>query len=387
MDLRFTPEQIDLRKRAREFAEKEIAPIAHDLDADYDVPQEGLNRIKKSGFYAYVVPEECGGKGVSSVNLCILREEFAKVSTFLDEAFIMQGLGSYPITANGTEEQKKKYLTPLVDGSRMANFCLTERSSGSDVAGIQSTARLEGDYYVLNGIKCYVSKPKDTDISTVFAKTDPAAGGKGLSAFILDREISPYRAETRKLVFEGSIGEIFMEDLKIPRANLLGREGEGMRIALGNLSIFRPTVGAATLGMAHCALSLALAHAKERDMFKQKLIDFQVTQFKLAEMKVQLDAASLLIYRAAWLADNAKSERTILEASAAKYYATEVAQKIVDQSLQIHGGLGLHKTSRIEHLYRAVRPPRIYEGTSEIQLLVIGRELMRREALCSDDRL
>ena len=387
MDFRYSPEQIDLRKRARAFAEKEIAPIAHDLDNTYDVPEEGLNRIKKSGFYAYVVPEECGGKGVSSVNLCIIREEFAKVSSFADESFIMQGLGSYPITAYGTEEQKKKYLTPLLDGSKMANFCLTEQCSGSDVAGIQAEATLEGDFYTLNGRKWYVSRPGHTDISTVFAKTDPPARGKGISAFIVDRELSSYEVKTHKLVFEGNIGEIIMEDMKVPKANLLGNEGEGMRIALGNLSIFRPTVGAATLGMAHSALALAKAYVQEREMFGQKLGDFQVTQFKLAEMKVQLDAASLLIYRAAWLADNAKSERTILEASVAKYYATEVAQKIVDQSLQIHGGIGLHKTSRIEHLYRAVRPPRIYEGTSEIQLLVIGRELMRREALTSDTRL
>jgi alkylation response protein AidB-like acyl-CoA dehydrogenase len=387
MDFNFTTEQIELRQKAKEFAGKEIGPIAHELDSTYEIPVEGLNRIKKSGFYAYVVPKEYGGKGISSINLCILREEFAKVSSFLDEAFVMQGLGSYPITVNGTEEQKKKYLPPLVDGSRMANFCLTERSSGSDVAGIQSIARLEGDHYILNGIKSYVSRPGDTDISTVFAKTDPKAGGKGISAFIVDRAVSKYRSETRKLIAEVNIGEIFMEDMKVPKENLLGREGDGMRIGLGNLSVFRPTVGAATLGMAHCALALAIKHAKQRDMFGQKLGDFQVTQFKLAEMKIELDAASLLIYRAAWLADHPTSERTTLEASAAKYYATEVAQKIVDRSLQIHGGIGLHKTSRIEHLYRAVRTPRIYEGASEIQLLVVGRELMRREYLTSDERL
>jgi alkylation response protein AidB-like acyl-CoA dehydrogenase len=387
MDFRFTPEQIELRQKAREFAEKEIEPIAHELDSNDDLMEEGLNRLKKSGFYAYVVPKEYGGKGVSSINLCILREEFAKVSSFLDEAFVMQGLGSYPIVVNGTEEQKKKYLTPLVDGSRTANFCLTERSSGSDVAGIQATALLEGNEYVLNGIKSYVSRPRDTDISTVFAKTDPNAGGKGISAFIVDREISTYRGENRNLIGQGRIGEIFMEDMKVPQENLLGKEGEGMRIGLGNLSVFRPTVGAATLGMAHCALALALEYAGQRDMFRQKLGDFQVTQFKLAEMKIQLDAAALLIFRAAWLADNPTEERTTLEASAAKFYATEVAQKIVDQSLQIHGGIGLHESSRIAHLYQSVRAPRIYEGASEIQLLVIGRELMRRESLTSDTRL
>ncbi len=298
----------------------------------------------------------------------------------------MQGLGSNPIVAFGNEKQKRKYLPPLLDGSRMANFCLTERSSGSDVAGIQSTARREGDSYLLNGRKCYVSKPGHTDVSVVFAKTDPAAGGKGISAFIVDREQSKYEALTQRLTFECNIGEIVLKDTRVPGENRLGEEGQGMRIALGNLDIYRPTVGAATLGMGWRAFSLALEHAKNRQMFGRTLGEFQVTQFKLAEMKVAMDAASLLVYRAAWLADNVK-EKTTQEASIAKYFATETAQRVVDQSLQIHGGIGLHRTSRIENLYRAVRAPRIYEGASEIQLLVIGRELMKAETILHDGRL
>jgi acyl-CoA dehydrogenase len=268
----------------------------------------------------------------------------------------------------------------------MANFCLTEQASGSDVAGIEATARLEGDFYVLNGRKCYVSKPGHSDISLVVAKTNPEAGSKGLSAFIVDREQSSYDFETARLIFECNIGEIIMEDMQVPKENLLGEEGQGMRIALGNLAIYRPTVGAAALGMGKSALVLAIDHARNRKMFGQKLIDFQVTQFKLAEMKVELDAASLLIYRAAWLADNIE-ERTSLEGSTAKYFATEVANRVVDQSVQIHGGIGLNKKSKIEHLYRAVRAPRIYEGASEIQLLVISRDLLRLKELDHDTRL
>lgn len=386
MDFTFSPDQVELRQKAREFAQREIAPIAEELDATYDYHPDGSDRIRRSGFYAYVVPEAYGGKGVSSVNLCILREELARVSTFADEAFIMQGLGSNPIVLFGNEKQKKRYLPPLVNGSRMANFCLTEQSSGSDVAGIQATARREGDFYVLNGRKRYVSRPGYTDISVVFAKTNPAAGGKGISAFIVDREQSSYGVRTDRLTFECNIGEIFMQDMRVPRENLLGEEGQGMRIGLGNLDIYRPTVGAATLGMGWSALSLAIEHARNRQMFGQILANFQVTQFKLAEMKVAMDAASLLVYRAAWLADHTR-ERTTMEASIAKYYATEAAQRVVDQSLQIHGGIGLHRKSRIENLYRAVRAPRIYEGTSEIQLLVIGRELMRLQSLDHDTRL
>jgi len=386
MDFTFTPDQIQLRKRVRDFVAREIAPLAEELDRAYDYHPEGVQRVKKSGLYAYIVPEAYGGKGISSVNLCILREEFSKISTFADEVFIMQGLGSNPIVRFGNEAQKAKYLPPLVDGARMANFCLTEQSSGSDAAGIQAAARLEGDFYVLNGRKCYVSKPGYTDLSVVFAKTKPGAGSKGISAFIVDRQESSYGVRTDHLTFECNIGEMLMENMRVPRANLLGEEGQGMRIALGNLDIYRPTVGAAALGMGWQALSLAVDYARNRQMFGQNLMDFQVTQFKLAEMKISMDAASLLVYRAAWLADHVK-ERTSLEASAAKYYATEAAQKVVDQSLQIHGGIGLHKKSRIEHLYRAVRAPRIYEGTSEIQLLVVGRELARLQPLQHDTRL
>ena len=254
------------------------------------------------------------------------------------------------------------------------------------MAGIQATARREGDFYLLNGRKWYVSRPGHTDISVVFAKTDPGAGGKGISAFIVDREQSSYGVRTERLTFECNIGEVLLQDTRVPGENRLGEEGQGMRIALGNLDIYRPTVGAAALGMGWRALSLALEYAQKRPMFGRVLSDFQVTQFKLAEMKVSLDAASLLVYRAAWLADNLR-EKTTLEASAAKYFATETAQKVVDQSLQIHGGIGLHRKSRIENLYRAVRAPRIYEGASEIQLLVIGRELMRFQGAGHDQRL
>jgi alkylation response protein AidB-like acyl-CoA dehydrogenase len=383
MDFRFMQEQIQLRKSAREFAEKEIGPIADEADASYEFPAELIRRIAKAGFYAYVIPEAYGGKGVSSFNLCILREEFGKICTNLDEAFVMQGLGSNPIVRFGNEMQKSRFLPPLLTGEKLANFALTESISGSDVAGIKATARRDGDHYILNGVKCYMSKPGHTDTSVVFAKTDPGASGRGISAFIIDREESAYRFKEEKLIFEGNIGEMIFEDTLVPKANLLGEEGQGMRIALSNLDIYRPTVGAFALGMGLRALSLALEFAKNREMFGQKLIDFQVSQFKLAEMKVNLDAASLLVYRAAWLADN-EPEKTSLEASAAKYYATEVAQKAVDQALQLFGGRGLQKDSRIEHIYRAVRAPRIYEGASEIQLLVIGRELARRPQLEHD---
>jgi acyl-CoA dehydrogenase len=386
MDFRFTTDQVRLRREVRAFAEKEIAPLADELDAAYEYHAEGTKRIQRSGFYSYVVPEAYGGKGISSVNLCILREEFAKISTFADEVFIMQGLGSNPIVRFGDAAQKEKYLPPLIDGSLMANFCLTEPSAGSDVAGIQTSARKEGGVYVLNGRKCFVSKPAFSDVSVVFAKTAPEAGAKGISAFIVDRRQSTYEVKTDRLMFEGNIGEIILQDTRVPAENILGQEGQGMGIALGNLDIYRPTVGAAALGMGRRALALAVERVRSRRMFGQTLGDFQVTQFKLAQMMISLDAATLLIYRAAWLADQ-KEEKPTMEASMAKYFATEAAHSVIDQSLQLHGGIGIHKSSRIEHLYRAIRALRIYEGTSEIQLLVVGRELMRRQEIEHDERL
>lgn len=386
MNFNFTTEQIELRKAAREFAEKEIGPSADAYDASYDFPAEVIRKLAQAGFYGYEVPKEYGGKGISSVNLCIIREEFMKICTCLDENFVMQGLGSNPIVRFGTEAQKKRFLPPLLTGEILANFALTERGSGSDVAGIQATARRDGDAYILNGIKCYMSKPAHTNVSVVFAKTDPQAGGKGISAFIVDRSESPWEAKEERLIFEANIGEMIFNDVRVPKANLLGEEGKGMQIAMANLDIYRPTVGASALGAGWRALALALDFAKNREMFKQKLADFQNVQFKLAEMKINLDAASLLVYRAAWLADNAP-EKTSLEASAAKYFATEAANRVADQALQLCGGVGLQKRSRIEHIYRALRPLRIYEGTSEIQLLVIGRELMKLKQLEHDERL
>jgi alkylation response protein AidB-like acyl-CoA dehydrogenase len=386
MDFRFTPEQIALRQAARDFAEKEIGPLANEIDASYECPTDLIRRIADAGFFAYLIPEEYGGKGVSSVNICILREEFGKVCTNLDEALVMQGLGTNPIVRFGNEAQKKRFLPPLLTGEKIANFALTEKGSGSDVGGIKATARKDGDSYIINGVKCYMSKPGHTDISVVFAKTDPAAGAKGISAFIVDKAESSYRYEEKKLVFECNIGNMIFEDTRVPKANLLGAEGQGMRIAMTNLDTYRPTVGAFALGMGKRALALALDFAKKREMFGQKLIDFQVSQFKLAEMKIMLDAASLLVYRAAWLADNWK-EKSTLEASAAKYFATEYAQKVVDQAVQLCGGYGIQKGTRLENLYRSVRAPRIYEGASEIQLLVIGRELLRLDQLEHDTRL
>lgn len=384
MDFRFTDEQMRLRRQVAEFALTELAPVADEVDASYELLPDVMDRIRRSGLLAHMVPREYGGKGISSIDICIIREELSQVCVFADEAVIMQGLGGYPIARFGNDSQKQRYLPALADGTKLINFCLTEPAAGSDVAGIRSTARLEGDVYILNGQKCYVSKPKEADLSVIFAKTQPELGSKGISGFIVERGVSEYQVEMDRLVFECPIGTISMREMRVPRENLLGAEGQGMRIALGNLDIFRPTVGACALGMARAALRLAVEHARNRAMFGRHLADFQVTQFRLAEMKAELDAAALLVYRAAWLADHV-AHRSTMESSIAKFFATEMAGRVVDRSLQMHGGMGLNKRSRIELLYRAVRATRIYEGASEVQLHVIARELLRTPSPCDTE--
>ena len=225
MDFNFTPEQIELRRKAREFAEKEIAPIADELDSSYEHPAELLNKIANAGFTQYVLPKEYGGKGISSVNLCIIREEFTKICTCLDETFIMHGLSSYPIVLFGNEKQKSRFLPSLLTAGMCINFGLTDIGSGSDVAGIKTTAHRDGDYYILNGVKRYQSKPGYADMSVVFAKTDPQAGSKGISAFIVDRKESPWDFKEEKLVFECNIGQMIFRNTRVPAANLLGEEG------------------------------------------------------------------------------------------------------------------------------------------------------------------
>lgn len=376
MDFRWTEPQMALQKRIRSFAKEKIVPLADEADASFDTSWEVINNLKIEGLFRYVVPEEYGGHGFSSMNLCIIRNELSRVSIFADEAFVQQGLASYPVSRFGNPEQKEKYLPPLATGDKLISFCLTEPDAGSDVAGIRSTAIRDGDRYILNGRKCYVSKPDDADLFLVFSKTDPAKHGKGISAFVMERGISRFDTERERLVFACPIGDLILDDTRVPTTNRIGEEGRGMSIALSNLNIFRPTVGAAALGMAEAAFELAMEHAQRRAMFGKHLIDFQVTQSKLAEMRTEMEAAKLLLYQAAWMADQGEG-RNIMEASMAKYYATEMAHRVVDQSVQIHGGIGINQKNRLELLYRAARAPRIYEGTTEIQKIVISRALLR----------
>ena len=377
MDFAFTPEQQALKDSTRRLAEERIAPIAEEADESPTVHRGLMAILAEAGLLRHAVPEEHGGFGVRVMNLCIIREELARVSAQADTNFIMQGLGSFPITLGGTPEQKARYLPPLARGESIAAFALTEPDAGSDVISMSTEAVPDGDDWVLNGHKKFISQAGDATTYTVFAKTDPGQGSRSLSAFIVEQGTPGFDDSKRlDLMAAHPIGEPVFQDCRIPQGNLIGERGQGLRLALGTLDTFRTTVAAAAIGMGLAAYEAALDYARNRPMFGQQLSDFQATQFKLADMAVSLDAARLLAHRAAWLKDSGQPT-IIKEASFAKLFATEAASRIVNEAVQIHGGAGLEKGNRVERLYREVRALTIYEGTSEIQRQTIARQLLR----------
>ena len=377
MDFNLTPDEEELQQRVRTLAREQIAPLAAEVDETNQVSPELMRILANANLLRYTVPQEFGGYGIRVMDLCIIREELAQVCSQADTNSIMQGLGSYPITLGGTTEQKSRFLPPVAIGEAIAAFALTEPHAGSDVLSMKTSAVRQGGEWVLNGSKKFISQAGDATVYTVFAKTDPEAGSRGISAFIVEKGTAGFDDSRRlKLMAPHPIGEPVFTNCRIPNANLIGEPGQGVRLALGTLNTFRTTVAAAAIGMGVAAYNAALKYTKERTMFGHTLSDFQATQFKLADMAVSLEAARLLCYRAAWLKDSGQ-EDVIKEASYAKLFATEAASRVVNEALQIHGGAGLEKGNRVEQLYREIRSLTIYEGTSEIQRQTIARQLLR----------
>ena len=376
MDFAFTPKQTELQQWVRQIAEEKIAPIAEEADESPTVHAGLMAILANEGLLRYCVPEEYGGAGVRVMDLCIIREELARVSCQADTNFIMQGLGSYPITLGGTHEQKAKYLPAIARGEHIAAFALTEPHAGSDVISMKTEAKLDGDDWVLNGSKKFISQAGDASTYTVFAQTEPGQGSRGISVFVVEAGTPGFDDSKRMdLMAAHPIGEPRWDDCHVPQGNLLGERGRGLRLAMGTLDTFRTTVAAAAIGMAQAAYEATLDFAKNRQMFGQTLADFQATQFKLADMAVNLDAARLLAQRSAWLKDSGQ-ESVIKEASFAKLFGTEAASRIINEAVQIHGGAGLERGNRVERLYREVRALTIYEGTSEIQRQTIARQIL-----------
>lgn len=338
-----------------------------------------VEALAREGLLAYTVPEnfEADANTLDVRALCVVREHLSYESSLADLMFAMQGLGSFPVTLAGSTELKRTVLSRVKAGEAIAAFAITEPEAGSDVSAIQTTARLDGETYVLDGAKTFISNAGLADFYTVFAKTDPEKGSKGISAFVVEKDAPGFLFEEKiELIAPHPIGRLRFDQCRVPAANLLGQEGQGFKIAMTTLDTFRSTVGAAAVGLAWCALDEALAYAKRRVQFGRPISEFQATQMKLAEMATELDAARLMVYRAAFMRDT-DAGRVTKESAMAKLFATEAAGRIIDAAVQIHGGAGVVRGSVVERLYREVRALRIYEGTSEIQKLVIANQLLK----------
>lgn len=359
--------------RHRALAE-ELAAFVRELGPGDDADVDGACRALVARLAEAGLLRLCVELDVRS--MCLARETLAYHGGLPDFAFAMQGLGSGCVTLFGTDEQRAAILPDVAAGRRIMAFALSEPGAGSDVASIATTARRDGGDWVLDGTKTWVSNGGIADTYSVFARTGEAPGSRGLSAFLVDAGAPGFHVTERiDVIAPHPLATVVLDGCRVPGDALIGEPGSGFKIALATLDVFRPTVGAAALGFARRALDETLEHASNRHLFGAPMADLQLVQGKLAEMAVAVDAAALLVYRAAWARDDG-AERVTREAAIAKLYATEAAQRVVDDAVQLHGGLGVTSGHPVERLYREVRALRIYEGASEVQQVVIARRLL-----------
>ena len=372
-----TSEQEQIRDMLRDFAREQLAPKAAEWDRTSHFPAEELRQLGELGCYGMVVPDAWGGTGLDYVSLALALEEIAAgdgaTSTIIS---VQNSVVCGPVNAFGTDAQKETYLKKLASGEWLGCFCLTEPHVGSDAAAIRTRAVRDGDGWVLNGVKQFITTGKHARVAIVFAVTDPAAGKKGISAFIVPTDTPGYtvaRLEEKLGQHASDTAQILFENCRVPAANLLGREGDGYRIALANLEGGRIGIAAQSVGMARAAFEAALKYAQERESFGKPIVEHQAVNFRLADMATQIEAARQLVHHAASHKDAGRP--CLKEASMAKLFASEMAEKVCSDAIQIHGGYGYVADFPVERIYRDVRVCQIYEGASDIQRLVIGRAL------------
>jgi acyl-CoA dehydrogenase len=369
----------------RTLAERAIQFDCSALAAEDDVDRRCRSLVRalgEGGLLRYCVPQSHGGAlaALDSRALCILREALAYRDGLADFAFAMQGLGSGAITLAGSDAQRAYWLPRIAGGDAIAAFALSEPEAGSDAAALSTTAIRDPDGWVLNGCKTWISNGGIADFYCVFARTGAYTGSRGISAFVVPAGAPGLEiAERIELIAPHPIARIELRNCRVAASALLGVEGDGFKLAMRTLDIFRASVGAAALGFARRALDESIGHAHSRRMFGATLADRELTQATLGDMATEIDAAALLVYRAAWTRD-ARGARTTREAAMAKLAATESAQRVIDAAVQLHGGLGVTKGSMVERLYREIRALRIYEGASEVQRLIIGRDVLKKAA-------
>lgn len=373
-----SPEDLAYQESCRQYAQTELPEIEKKYGETNEVPEELRRSMANAGLFRHVIPKEYGGDGISAVRICLAREVLAGAYGPADVTLAMQGLGSYPIVLGGTEEQKQRYLPKIASGDYLTTFALTEPNAGSDVSNLETVATPVAQGYALSGVKRFISNGYSADMAVIFAKTPAPEKPKTISAFVIKKGTPGFQVATRmELMAAHDIVRFELDHAIVPAENLLGEIGDGFKLSMGTLDLMRMTVGAAAVGMAQRALDEALEYASNRVQFGVPIADQQGIKFKLAEMATKLEAARLLVYRAAVKKDSNAPDVT-LAASMAKLYATEAAWSIIDQALQIHGGVGVMKGVAVERLYREIRPLRIYEGTTEIQKLIISRFLLKK---------
>jgi butyryl-CoA dehydrogenase len=379
MDFSLNDHQKLIRGTVRQFMEAEVRPSVKEMEKGEKFPAEAIAKLGEMGCCGMCVPEEWGGPGFDTVSYVLMLEEVARVFASLSTAIsVTNSAVQAPLLLFGTEAQKKKYLPRMASGETLGAFCLTEPAAGSDAAGIQARAVRVGDCYKLNGTKTWVTNGSAAGVLLVFAKSDPDAGGKGISAFLVEPGFAGFRAgrhEDKMGQRSSPSVEILLNDCVVPAENRLGEEGQGLKIALSALDGGRIGIAAQAVGLAQGALDETVKYAKQRAAFGKKIADFQAIQWMIADMQTEIEAARGLVYYAAWLKD-AHPAKAGASASKAKLYASEMVNRVVYRAVQVHGSAGYSRETDVERMYRDARVITIYEGTSEVQRMIIARELL-----------
>ncbi|MGE5253887.1 MAG: acyl-CoA dehydrogenase family protein [Planctomycetaceae bacterium] len=380
MDYEF-PENIRLmRDAARRFVKNELEPISQKVEEDEKIPESVVQKMREMGFFGLSIPEEFGGMGLGTLGECIMNEEFGRVNSCFRSRFgTNNGIGSQGILIDGTPEQKEKYLPRIASGEWTAAFALTEPNAGSDAANIQTKAEKKGDVYLLNGLKHFITNGDIADVVTVMAVTDKTKGPRGVTAFIVEKTFPGYsvgKIDKKMGIHGNNTSEIVFEDCRVPAKNIIGlEEGRGFVTAMKVLEKGRITIAAVCVGTAQTCLDLSIAHSKQRVQFGKPICANQAIQWMLADMAISIYTARQIVYHTAWCRD--QKQKVTQQAAMVKVYCTEMVNRVVDSALQIHGGMGYMKESPIERIYRDMRLYRIFEGTSEVQRMIISRELLK----------
>jgi alkylation response protein AidB-like acyl-CoA dehydrogenase len=370
-----------IRKLAREFAEKELtSDILDKVEETGTFPEEILTKMAEAGFFGIKIPKELGGAGADTRAYVIVMEEIARVSA-VASIYVSSpnSLSGGPLLLSGNDDQKEKYLKPVITGQKKLAFALTEPGAGSDAGGMTTTAAADGDYYILNGRKTFITMAPMSDYAVVYAKTDMSKGTKGISAFIVDMKlegVSCGKAEHKMGIIGCATSDIIMENVRVHKSDLLGELNQGFVNAMKTLDVGRIGVASQSIGVAQAALDEAIKYAKERKQFGRRIADFQAISFMIADMATKLKAAKELVYDAAYLKDT--NQNASMAASMAKYYSSEICNEICAKAVQIHGGYGFMKEYKVERLYRDCRVFTIYEGTSQVQQMVIAGQLLKK---------